>query len=278
MIDQLVETAPVGTYEMTDPEYMDAIREVFVLSLAASDQLRRQYNMIRIHKAQRDQQLALMLLNEALSRLSRGDFAVDEYGEVATADHDAENYDYDRTHPPDTACLGTRYKRLWDALPCESVVSEAERDRTDYFPNLAAGGLPGYPEDLSGSVYDDLEEDRLTSEAHLYDLRLLNTVVDFYTWVHAWRIFAEDYLEVSVDEFLDVTPPSPVHDGTELSAPATLDEQRCRNILSLNEDYLAAFPRLVEEFSDGDEEIEIDLNPRAQRYADQIAEDIELAV
>lgn len=272
--ERLVETTPMLDYKITDPEFAENANKLSKLSFTASYELQLQYTKVRSLKAERDRQVALMLLNEALGRLARGDFGVDEYGDMDVGDHSEGDYDYGMKQSPDVASLATKYRRLWDDLPFELEMGEDERD-TDYFPGLAAGGLMGYPQDLSAPHFDDIEEDRISSDAHRSDVRLMLEVVDFYTYFHGWRLFAEDHIGVSLDEFLDAMRDESATVGSTVGS-ITLDEETCQNILSVHEDYLDAFPRAVAETVDSEEDADVDIDLRAQRFAESTAEIAEL--
>lgn len=265
-IKRLTETAPSHQYTATDFEYTDGIKQLVMLSLLARHQLQQNYLAITDHETTRDKYIGLMLLNEALSRLSRA-FDIDEYGAVDVPDRDGAQ---DESIDPDTAYLGDKYRELWESISADLLLDEEERS-IPYFSNLAAGGLMAYPADYSAEAFDDLDIDRVPSEVHLSELRLLTALVDLYINFHGWRLFAEDYLDVSLDEFLGVSIPGSGDDTAALSV-SEIDEQLCRNILSLKEDYLEAYPSLLDEWFE-DDEINPDLAARAQAYADDLAED-----
>jgi len=276
----LFETAPVYEYTAPDLEYTDGTLKVSIASLMARNQLYQNYQAIEHHETARDKYMALMMLNETLARLTRGEFDVDEFGHVDAPPHADADYAYGETSSPGTACLATKYRELWDELPVDLLLDEDDR-AIKYFPNLAASGLIAYPSDLSGEAFDDLDEDRVDSEVYLTELRLLKALVDFYINFHGWRLFAEEHLEVSFDEFLN----APVPGDSGVSAPSgvvDLDEELCRNVLSLKRDYLEAYPALLKEWADADgledvdEEVTADLDARAEEFADGLAEDVDL--
>ena len=253
-----------------------------MLSLMARNQLYQNYQAMEAHEETRDKYVVLMMLNEALDRLSRGSFDLEEFGNFDAPDHADADYAYDETSSPTTAYLATKYRKLWDELPADLLLDEDERT-IKYFPNLAASGSLAYPMDLSGEAFDDLEEDRVESEVYLTELRLLQALVDFYINFHAWRLFAEEHLEVSFDELLSVAVPR--NDGvTAPSVVPDLDEEFCRNILSLKRDYLEAYPALLEEWADtgaldnADEGVTVDLDARARECAEELAESTEFPV
>lgn len=276
-IEWLADTAPRHEYTATDLEYMDGTKKLSILSLAARHELQKLYQAVDQHETARDKYMALMILNEALSHLSQGEFEIDEFGHVDTLDHDDADYAYGKTFSPGEACLATKYRELWEDLPVELLLSE--NDRTiKRFPGLAAAGLLGYPSDLSGEAFDDFDKDRVSSEVYLSDLRLLNALVDFHTHFHGWRLFAEEHLDVTLDELLNVSTPPTEDDIRVTHGISEIDEQLCRNILSLKRDYLEAYPTLLKEWADDGEEIDVDLDARAQEYADVLAEASNLPV
>lgn len=274
--ERLMETTPIKSYKLTDPEYTDAVEKVVLLSTTAMYQLRLQYRTLMNFEAERDKQVLAMLLNEALGRLGRDDFGVDGFGNVTAGDHDEADYDYGKTQAPGTARLATKYRRLWDDLPFKLIVDESDRN-INYFPELAAGGLLGYPDDLD--MFDDIEDDRIASEAYRSELRLAMAVVSFYTHFHGWRLFAGEHLGVTLDEFLDVTMEDAVEDDGVVAA-MEIDEKTCENVLSLREDYLEAYPGLVRSALEDEEEgdLEIDLDERAQKRAQTLGEVVELPI
>jgi hypothetical protein len=253
-LEWLTETAPTKQYEATDLEYTDGIKRYSFLSLQARYELQTHYQAITECKADRDRYMALMLLNESLSRLSRGGFEIDEFGNFDAPDHADAEYAYDETRAPDTAHLATKYRELWESVPAELLLEEDERARaTQQFPNLAALGLIAYPEDYSG--FDDLEVDRIPSELAKAEITLANTLVEFHTRFHGWRIFAEEYLDVTLDEFLDIIRPPEVADSrldpfNGPSSVLSVDEELCENIISLNYDYIEAYQSIREEYAD----------------------------
>jgi len=133
------------------------------------------------------------------------------------------------------AYLATKYRELWDDIPAELLVAERDRAGTvELLPNLAASGLIAYPDDLSAEAFDDLNDDRISSEVYQSEVRLLHALVDFHTRFHGWRLFAEKHLDITLDAFLDISAPEDedkygvgnIYDISEIS------EGLCENILS----------------------------------------------
>ena len=279
-IEWLADTAPRYEYTATDLEYTNGTLKVSMLSLMARNQLYQNYQAIEHHEATRDKYMALMMLNETLARLSRGTFEIDEFGHVDAPPHADAEYAYGETSSPGTACLATKYRELWDELPVDLLLDEDDR-AIKYFPNLAASGLLAYPSDLSGEMFDDLDDDRIDSEVYLTEIRLLKALVDFHINFHGWRLFAEEHLEVSFDEFLNAPVPGD-RGASARSGFVGFDEELCRNVLSLKRDYLEAYPALLKEWADADgledvdEEVTADLDARAREFADGLAEDADL--
>ena len=95
-------------------------------------------------------------------------------------------------------------------------------------------------------------------------------------------MFAEGHLDISLDEFLDISTPE--GDGEDAVAVthgiAEIDEQLCENILSMKRDYLEAYPALLEEWAGrmgrDTEKINTDLDARAHHFADGLADAVDL--
>lgn len=273
----LTDTAPKYQYTATDLEYTDGVKKIGFLSIAARHELQQLSQAIDQHEAARDKHMALIMLNETLNRLSRTAFEIDEFGHVDTPGHTDADYIYGKKFSPGKACLGTKYRELWEDLPVELLLNEDDR-KIKRFPSLAAAGLVGYPSDLSAEAFDDLNDDRISSEVYLSELRLLNALVDFHTCFHGWRLFAEEHLDITFNELLHVSTPPGEDAPIAPHGIAEIDEQLCENILSLKSDYLEAYPTLVEEWADDAAKINTDLDARAQRCADELAELADLPV
>lgn len=276
-LEQIVDTAPVRKYTATDLEFLNGTKVITVLSLQAKYDLQKRYQAIDQHETVRDKCIALMLLNESLSHLSRGAFEMDEFGNFDAPPHDDAEYAYGKGQAPAMAYLATKYRELWEDVPAELLIDEEDRaGTTEVFPELAAAGSLGYPSDLSAKAFDDVDDDRISSEVFQSELRLLNALVDFHTRFHGWRLFAEEHLDMTLDEFLDI-PPREDEDGVGVPySTAEIDEQLCENILSMKRDYLEAYPALLEELPDENEESDVDLDARAQSFADGMADVVDL--
>jgi hypothetical protein len=266
-LEQLADTAPRKKYTAADLDYISGIETIEKLSIQARHELQSRYQAIDQHETTRDKYMALMLLNESQSRLSRGSFALDEFGNFDAPDHDDAEYTYGKQSAPDTAYLATKYRDLWEDVPAELLVDEEDRE-IPRFPELAAAGLLAYPDDLSGETFDDLDDDRIPSEVQETEVRLLQALVDFHTRFHGWRIFAEEHLDITLDELLDIAAPEREGDVGVMYGVAKITQNLCESTLALNRDYLEAYPALLEEWT-GDE-IDVDLDARAQDYADAV--------
>jgi hypothetical protein len=282
-IQQLVDTAPTKEYTATDLDYLNGIKKVGAVSLQARHELQKLYQVIRQHETTRDEYTALMLLNESLSRLSRGAFEIDEFGTVDAPSHDDADYAYGRKSSPDTAFLATKYRELWEDAPAELLLAEGDRsDPARRFPELAAAGLLAYPDDLSGEAFDALDDNRIPSEVHETEIRLLKAVADFYTRFHGWRLFAEEQLDISLDELLDISAPVGEDTSGNTHGINEISEQLGESILSLKRDYVEAYPTLLEEWAEDMGEdtdaISLDLDERARNYADGLADAVDLSV
>jgi len=281
-LEQLADTAPRHEYTATDLEYLNGIKKVGAVSLQARHELQKRYQVINEHETTRDKYMALMLLNESLSRLSRGAFEIDEFGNFDAPDHDDARYAYGKGRAPDTAYLATKYRELWEDVPAELLVDEGDRAGTaEVFPNLAASGLLAYPDDLSSETFDDLDDDRISSEVYLTEMRLLTALVDFHTRFHGWRVFAEEHLDITLDELLDISAPEEEEDvAGNIHGINEISEGLCENTLSMKRDYLEAYPALLEEWAeDMDEDtenVDANLDARAQNFADGLADAVDL--
>ena len=277
-IEWLTETAPTKQYEATDLEYTDGIKRYSFLSLQARHELQTLYQAITEREADRDRYMAVMLLNGALEQLSRGHFTVDEYGNAEIPGSWPD--DYGPQYAPQSSTLATKFRELWEDVPAELLLEEGDRSgTTEVFTGLAALALTAYAEDYSG--FDDLEVDRIPSPLAKAEMSLAKALVEFYTHFHGWRIFAEEYLDVTLDEFLAIIRPpeaadSPLDPFAGPSGVPAVDEELCENILSLNEDYLEAYQSLREEYADraGMErpDAPLDLDDRAEAFAQAIGE------
>ena len=281
-LEELTETAPEYQYTATDLDYTHGKLKLGVVSLMARNQLYQNYQALDYYAEKRDKHMALMMLNETLARLSGRSFDVDEYGNVDVPDTGDGYNDVGDRFFPGSSYLAAKYQELWEDVPAELLLEEDDREFY-HFPALSHPALEGYRSDLSGETFDDIDDDRIDSEVYLTELRLLNTVVDFYINFNGWRLFVEEHLGVSFDEFLNT--PIPRWDAERRSSgPLDLDESLCEYTLREYNDYLEAYPSLLKEW--GDEELEsaegevtavLDmLDSRAQEYADGLAEDTHL--
>jgi hypothetical protein len=277
-IEWLTETAPTKQYEATDLEYTDGIKRYSFLSLQARHELQTLYQAITEHEANRDRYMAVMLLNEALEQLSQGYFTVDEYGNVDLPSSWPD--DYGPRYAPRQSTLATKFRELWEDVPAEFLLKEADRSGTaEVFTGLAGLALTAYAEDYSG--FDDLEIDRIPSPLAKAEMSLAKTLVEFYTHFHGWRIFAEKYLDVTLDEFLAIIRPpeaadSPLDPFAGPHGVPAVDEELCENTLSYYGDYLEAYQSLREEYADraGMERPDppLTLDDRAEAFAQAIGE------
>jgi hypothetical protein len=276
-LEQLADTAPRKEYTATDLDYLNGIKKVGAVSLQARHELQTRYQVITEHETTRDKYMALMLLNESLSRLSRGAFEIDGFGNFDAPDHDDTEYAYGKQQSPSIAYLATKYRELWEDVPAELLVDEGDRAGTaEVFPELAASGLIAYPDDLSAETFDDLDDDRIPSEVHETEFRLLHALVDFHTRFHGWRLFAEEHLDITLDELLDISAPEEEDVAGNIHGINEISERLCENTLSMNRDYLEALPALLEEWADEGENIDLDLDANAQNFADGLADAVDL--
>jgi hypothetical protein len=272
IVDKLTRTAPVHEYIMTDAAYRDGTREVLFLSELARRDLVRRYRTIRVHELTRDRAVALVCLNEALGRLSRGQFSVDATGSMQTPQSWAN--DYDDTYEPDQGRLATKYRELWDGSALEFCFAE-DTGPGEYFPGLAASASLAYRTESGDASAGS--PPFFHGEAFVSEVRLLWALARFAETFHMWRLFAEEHLELELDMLLSVT--QPVEDPEEVWTPASIEEAACRAVLSSMSGYLDAFEAVRERVAahyDG----EVDPYPGpeavAEEQAAELAETIEV--
>lgn len=271
-IEWLRDTTTRANYEIPELEHAIPQQAVTYLSLMTHSELEHAILKIYWHEAERDRQVGFMLLNEALGRLKHGGFGVDEFRHVEAVGRDGADGPYSPKYGSGVSYLATVYEDLWEELGLELLLDQTER-RTPFFVDLASAGLVGYPRDLSGSAYDDVDVNRTKSEAYLQEIRLLTAVVDLYSKYHSFRIVAEDYVGVSFKELLGLTAPK---SNEELSESPKASE--AETILSLYENYINAFPVIAEEFLEEGEEVDVDFDSQAQKRAETIVELFRLPV
>jgi hypothetical protein len=145
----------------------------------------------------------------------------------------------------------------------------------EYFSNLAALGLMGYPSDISGESFDEIPEERIPSALYQSEIQLVGALIDFHTRYHGWRMFAEEEIGIPLNDLLQITMSE--HNGggrpvVRHGIPA-VTEQLCENTLALNQQYLDSVPAVVDFRGEGDEEL--DLDARAQQFAEGMAEAVD---
>lgn len=274
-IGKLWANTPRKQYEMPDLDARSGARTMFLLSALVHRELVRLETEMKVHKAERDRAMALVLLNETLSRLSHGQFNVDEYGntEIPESWPDA----YGPKYAPETSKLATKYRALFESTALELPIPEAERS-PEYFPGLAAHSLLAYRDDLSHEAFEDLPAFS-HSAVFQSEALLIHTVVEFYRTYQAWRVIAEDHIGISFDEFLGVAQSEKDRGGMLATANDTqLDEDQCETILSLHQLYLDAYEDVVEalciHFNEETDGI-IRLDEQVEEYAAALAPAIE---
>ena len=242
-IEQIWAHTPRKTYTMPDRTSQSAAKWVFLLSLYANGELVRLETELRTYEAERDRNVALVLLHEALSRLSHGQFSADAYGVTAVPDSWPDSYG--PQYAPKTSKVATKFRELWDGTALELAIPEAERSRP-YFTELAAASFLAYRTDLSHDALDDLPE---FSHSAVFESEawVIRTVVQFSCSVQTWRLFAMEHLGVSFDEFLGVAqPPDEEGGGFTTVDGVRLDEAQCDAILSVHQLYLDAYADVIE--------------------------------
>ena len=233
-IDMLRDTAPKKEYRMPDLEFTEGAREAYRLSSLANSQLERLYTSVMMHEAGRDKLAALVLLNEALGRLSQDHFTVDEYGNAETPD--SWPHDYGPVYDADTSRLAGKYRELWEQNDLNLAFDPEDRSRP-YFVELAAGGLLGYRSEIT--------ENYTPAGVARAETKLIETVAEFYTCFHTWRRLAEDHLGVSLDELLQATQPDRLP-FDEFTGPGWLTEDECRELLERMQLYVDAHEESIQ--------------------------------
>lgn len=269
-IEWLRDTAPRKEYKIRDLDFTQGAKEAYMLSMLANYQLTRIYTAMMMHEAGRDKEMALILLNEALERLSQGHFTIDEYGDAETPD--SWPHDYGSMCAPDESRLAAKYRELWEQNSLQLAFDPEDRSRP-YFVELAAGSLLGYRIDRSERV------DFAPSKVALTEDKLIQTVVEFYECFHTWRLLAEEHLDVALDELLQATQSERRLFDT-YTGPGWMDEETCRHALSRMNLYIDAYEEQVEMigplFEDAGEEIApVDLDARVEEHVEELATELD---
>lgn len=238
-IEMLRDSVPRYEYEMPDLECTEGAKEVYILSMLANYTLERLYTTTLMHEAGRDKHVALVLLNEALERLSQGHFTVDEYGNADAPESWPLGYDW--MDNADTSRLAGKYRELWDEndLP---LPSSFEGRVCPYFAELATDGLLGCRHKL------EVLEDG-ASRIALIDEKLASTVVEFYVAFHTFRRLTEEHLGITLDELLQAIQADRGPLDTS-PAPGPLNEATCRDLLKRKEFYLDAHEEAMKVLAD----------------------------
>lgn len=275
----LAKTAPEYEYRAPDLAYTQGVREVMATSLTARLDLQHALSAVRECERTRDLNVALLLLNEVLGRLSRDAFAIDEEGRITAPPHGEADYAYGEKYPPDTVLAATKYHDVWRSVPAELLLDALDHDRTrPYWPGLGARGAAaadgGSTPDHGGGEAGGL--DGVVSAVGRAELELVVALTDLYTAFHGWRRVAEDHLGVSLDELLGVTGPHHADLDNRAYSPSVLvDEVQCEAALALKQEYLDALPDLAAVVHEGgDTDPGVDLDVRAQAFADRVADEL----
>lgn len=266
-IEMLRDSVPRYEYTMRDLEFTEGTKEVYLLSMLANHTLERLYTTTLMHEAGRDKHVALVLVNEALERLSQGHFTVDEYGNADAPESWPLGYDW--MDNADTSRLAGMYRELWDGndLP---LPSSFENRVSPYFAELATDALLGYRYDLEvleGGV----------SYIAVIDQKLMDTVVEFYVAFHTFRRLAEEYLDTTLDELLQATQSERGPFDTS-PAPGSLDEATCRDLLKRKEFYLDAREEDMNVLADAVKEIDSDVVEDMMLSEPDLAAEVDEAV
>lgn len=273
---RLFEFAPKQTYSHVEQEFLDAFEDVHMASWRANWHLDRCVQFIYRLECQRDRFVALALLNGALSKADDGAWSVDERGRLSGLEEVSEGTESDEKFDDEVSFLATKYRELWSELGVELLLDDEDRSH-DPFADLATTGLIGYP-----LVSDDESPiDLMILDA---ERRLCYTVAEFYRWFHGWRLFAEEHLEVTFDEFIRFgRPDADRPPGMVMADAFMLDEETCDHLLSLYGAYLESYPELIatmaERFDDidgPDDPADVDLDAQLEVIAEAIADELEL--
>ena len=226
-IEMLRDSVPRYEYEMRDLEFTEGTKEVYMLSMLANHALERLYITTLSYEAGRDKHIALVLLNEALERLSQGHFTVDEDG---TADApESWPHPYPWMDNTDASRLAGKYGELWEENDIPLPPSFEKRE-SPYFAELATESLLGYD---YGDGWRESNSIILQS-----DDNLMQTVVEFYVAFHTFRRLAEEHLDTTLDELLQATQA----ERSVLNASLVrVDEEACRDLLERKAYYLTAY-------------------------------------
>jgi len=281
-VEMLRDSAPRYEYETRDLEFTYGAIEAYSLSRGANAQLERLYTAIMMHECARNQYVALVLLNEALEKLSQGHFTVDEYGNADTPaswPHDYPRFDADESR------LAGKYRELWERNDLELAFDTEDRSRP-YFAELAADGLLGYRTDFM--------ENYSPSRVAQAETKLMDTVAEFYKAFQTWRRLAEEHLDITLDELLQASQAEKLP-FDEQTGPGWLTEEECRDTLERMQLYLDAYEErenaVGEVLAEGPPEdldeadvagmaaagevmVEYDLDDWVDSYVDELAEEL----
>jgi hypothetical protein len=225
-VEMLRDSAPRYEYETRDLEFTYGAIEAYNLSMAANASLERLYTAMMMHEAGRNQYAALVLLNEALEKLSQGHFTVDEYGDADTPA--SWPHEYGPQYDADESRLAGKYRELWERNDLELAFDTEDRSRP-YFAELAADGLLGY----RTQVLDNYAPARVSQA----ETNLMETAAEFYKAFHTYRRLAEEHLDMTLDEFLQASQVEKLP-FDERTGPGWLTEEECRDALERMQLYI----------------------------------------
>jgi len=228
-IEMLRDSAPRYEYETRDLEFTHGAIEAYTLSRMANASLERLYTAMMMHEAGRNQYVAIVLLNEALEKLSQGHFTVDEYGNADTPA--SWPHDYGPQYDPDESRLAGKYRELWERNDLELAFDTEDRSRP-YFAELAADGLLGYRTEVTDNY--------APAGMARAETNLMETVVEFYKAFHTYRRLAEEHLGITFDEFLQASQAEKLP-FDERTGPGWLTEEECRDVLERMQLYIDAY-------------------------------------
>jgi hypothetical protein len=225
-IEMLRDSAPRYEYETRDLEFTYGAIEAYSLSRMANAELERLYTSMMMYETGRNMHVAVVLLNEALERLSQGHFTVDEYGNADTPA--SWPHDYGPQYDLDESRLAGKYRELWEQNDLELAFDTEDRSRP-FFAAMAADGLLSYRTEVT--------ENYRPSGMARAETHLIETVAEFYRAFHTYRRLAEEHLDMTLDEFLGAsqTEKLPFDDRT---GPRRLTEAKCRDVLERMQQYI----------------------------------------
>jgi hypothetical protein len=242
------------------------------VSLQARFELQTRYQSIREAETNRDKHAALVLLNESVYRHSGDTFDIDDLGQIGVASQSEGESTNDNAGPSRSADLACAYRALWEKTP-QNLLFEEDGLVDEYLSSLVASVLPGNPSDYSGGPYEELSQGRVLSKLYQSEIRLVDALFDFQTRHHGWRIFAEQEIGISLEEFLKIsmTDPDDGNGPVLRNDIPPVTELLTENTITLHQQCECAESEpALDDFGGAGEEMQ-DFEARAQRFAEGMA-------